>query len=153
MAGVQIDLIVRGICCLRPGLPGVSEGIRVHSVIGRYLEHSRVFYFQNGGKAEVWAGSADWMNRNLRGRVEVVFPIEDPRHRDRLYGELQLCMGDRVKGRALQADGSYVRLKPLDGKSRLSFQDALMALAQGRDTGMELPHLPAQPNGESGAAA
>ena len=141
MAGVEIDLIVRGICCLRPGLLGISERIRVHSIIGRYLEHSRVFYFHNGGEDEVWAGSADWMNRNLRRRVEVVFPVEDPRLKDRLYGELQMCLGDRVKGRQLQSDGSYVRLEPEVGDTPMSFQDIMMALAQGKDVGVSPVHL------------
>ena len=129
-AGVQINLIVRGICCLRPGLPGVSENIRVYSIIGRYLEHSRVCYFANGGEPEVWAGSADWMNRNLRGRVEVVFPIEDEDLKKRAYEELlQLCLRDRVKSRILNSDGTYARLRPDDGKAGLSVQDALMQIA------------------------
>ena len=134
-AGVQIDLIVRGICCLRPGLPGVSENIRVYSIIGRYLEHSRVFYFANGGDREVWAGSADWMNRNLRGRVEVVFPIESESLKQRIHGELlKLCLSDRVKSRMLQPDGSYTRLLPSsDDGACLSAQDALMRIALGQD--------------------
>ena len=131
IAGVEIDLVVRGICCLRPGMLGISEHIRVYSIIGRYLEHSRVFYFHNGGDAEIWAGSADWMNRNLRGRVEVVFPVEDPGLKDRLYKELQLCLSDRVKARLLQSDGSYLRLEPLPGEPALSFQDSLMEIARG----------------------
>ncbi len=131
IAGVEIDLVVRGICCLRPGILGISEHIRVYSIIGRYLEHSRVFYFHNGGDAEIWAGSADWMNRNLRGRVEVVFPVEDPGLKDRLYKELQLCLSDRVKARLLQSDGSYLRLEPLPGEPALSFQDSLMEIARG----------------------
>ena len=110
---------------------GISEHIRVYSIIGRYLEHSRVFYFHNGGDAEIWAGSADWMNRNLRGRVEVVFPVEDPGLKDRLYKELQLCLSDRVKARLLQSDGSYLRLDPLPGEPALSFQDSLMEIARG----------------------
>ena len=134
-AGVQIDLIVRGICCLRPGLPGVSENIRVYSIIGRYLEHSRVFYFANGGDREVWAGSADWMNRNLRGRVEVVFPIESESLKQRIYGELlKLCLSDRVKSRMLQPDGSYTRLQPSsDEGACVSAQDTLMLIALGQD--------------------
>ena len=131
IAGVEIDLVVRGICCLRPGMLGISEHIRVYSIIGRYLEHTRVFYFHNGGDAEIWAGSADWMNRNLRGRVEVVFPVEAPELKDRLYKELQLCLSDRVKARLLQSDGSYLRLEPLPGEPSLSFQDTLMEVARG----------------------
>ena len=137
IAGVEIDLVVRGICCLRPGMPGISEQIRVHSIIGRFLEHSRVFYFHNDGDSRIWAGSADWMNRNLRGRIEVVFPIEDPELKDRVFNELLLCLNDRVKARLLQPDGSYIRAEPLPNESALSSQDALMSIAQGHN--IELP--------------
>jgi polyphosphate kinase len=132
-AGVKIDLIVRGICCLRPGLPRISEHIRVYSIIGRYLEHSRAYFFANAGQGEVWAGSADWMNRNLRGRVEVIFPIEDPELKERVLQELlALCLRDRVKARALQPDGTYVRLRPGPDEPALCMQDALMDLALGK---------------------
>lgn len=132
-AGVQIDLIVRGICCLRAGVPGVSDNIRVYSIIGRFLEHSRVFYFANGGQPEFWLGSADWMNRNLRNRVEVVFPIEDPELQQRVFREgLELCLMDRVKCRAMQPDGTYVRRQPAPGEPRLCMQEALMELAMGK---------------------
>lgn len=144
--GVQIDLIVRGICCLRPGLPGISENIRVYSIIGRYLEHSRVYYFANAGKMEIWAGSADWMNRNLRGRVEVCFPIEDKKLKERIFSELlQLCLLDRAKARFLQADGNYKRLHPKKGEQTLNMQNTLMQIALGE--GPELPDLPASNNG------
>ena len=137
-AGVQIDLIVRGICCLRPGLAGVSENIRVYSIIGRYLEHSRVCYFANGGEIEVWAGSADWMNRNLRGRVEVVFPIEDEGLKKRVHDELlKLCLLDRVKSRLLSPDGTYVRLRPEEGQTALSVQDVLMQIAMGEEVDVD----------------
>src|SRR5579883_1759959 len=86
--GVQIDLIVRGMCCLRPGVPGLSENIRVVSIVGRFLEHSRIFYFQNGGEEEVYIGSADWMARNLDRRVEVVVPVEDPDLRAKLRDQV-----------------------------------------------------------------
>ncbi|MEE2659792.1 MAG: polyphosphate kinase 1 [Candidatus Latescibacterota bacterium] len=140
MAGVEIDLVVRGICCLRPGLPGVSERIRVYSIIGRFLEHSRVFYFANGGNPEIWVGSADWMNRNLRGRVEVVFPIEEPRIKERLHRFLQLCLADRYKARMCQADGSYARLNA-DGVPGLAVQDTLLELSRGVELNLDLPPL------------
>ena len=129
-AGVQIDLIVRGICCLRAGVEGVSEHIRVYSIIGRFLEHSRVFYFANGGQEEVWLGSADWMNRNLRGRVEVVFPIEDEEHKRRIYHDLiELALDDRSKGRLMQSDGTYLRRTPSESDLPLGMQEHLMNLA------------------------
>ena len=147
--GVQIDLIVRGICCLRPGLPGVSENIRVYSIIGRLLEHSRVFYFANGGDMEIWAGSADWMNRNLRGRVEVVFPIEDPDLKQRLYRELlELALADRVKARQLQADGTYTRLSPTGDDPPICMQEVLMRLAQGEESLQEITSTSISGNGE-----
>ncbi|MEE2728614.1 MAG: RNA degradosome polyphosphate kinase, partial [Candidatus Latescibacterota bacterium] len=131
-AGVQIDLIVRGICCLRAGVEGVSEHIRVYSIIGRFLEHSRVFYFANGGQEEVWLGSADWMNRNLRGRVEVVFPIEDEEHKRRIYHDLiELALEDRSKGRLMQSDGTYLRRTPNQSDPALGMQELLMDLASG----------------------
>ncbi len=109
-AGVKVDLIVRGICCLRPGVKGVSEHITVRSVVDRFLEHSRIFYFENACQPEVFVGSADWMPRNFFRRVEVVFPIEDGNLRDRVQRELlDLVLADNVKSRLLQTDGSYVR--------------------------------------------
>ena len=111
-AGVPIDLIVRGICCLRPGLPGVSETIRVISIIGRFLEHSRAFYFRNGGDEEVYIGSADWMPRNLDRRIEAVAPIEDPAHRETLRDLLQLMWQDNRQAWELQPDGTYVQRRP-----------------------------------------
>jgi polyphosphate kinase len=110
-AGVQIDLIVRGVCMLRPGVAGLSENIRVRSIVGRFLEHSRIFYFANGGEAEVYIGSADWMLRNLDRRIEVVCPVENPRLRDYLKDEvLDAYLKDNVNARELQADGSYRRV-------------------------------------------
>ena len=132
-AGVQIDLIVRGICCLRPGLEGISDNIRVYSIIGRFLEHSRIFYFANGGDMEIWMGSADWMNRNLRGRVEVVFPVEDEELKRRTYRELvELCLSDRLKCRQLDAEGRYTRRTARNGEAQVNLQEALMQIAQGR---------------------
>ncbi|HMV47595.1 MAG TPA: polyphosphate kinase 1 [Blastocatellia bacterium] len=115
--GVPIDLIVRGICCLRPGWPGKSATIRVGSIVGRFLEHSRIYRFLNGGDEEIYLGSADLMNRNLDRRVEVLFPIEDPRLRERIVNEiLEPALEDNVKMRWLQMDGSYSRPRNPDAK-------------------------------------
>lgn len=109
-AGVHIDLLVRGICCLRPGIPGVSENIRVTSVVGRFLEHSRIFYFKNGGQEEIFLGSADVMQRNLNRRVETVFPVENERLARYLRDEiLTTYLYDNVKARLMQPDGTYIR--------------------------------------------
>src|SRR5437588_60458 len=112
-AEVTVDLIVRGICCLRPKVPGLSDYIRVISIVGRFLEHSRIYYFENGGQPELFLSSADWMPRNFLRRVEVAFPIETPPLRDHIINEvLPRFLNDRVKARELQPDGSYRRLKP-----------------------------------------
>src|SRR6266403_1116588 len=112
-AEVTVDLIVRGICCLRPKVPGLSDYIRVISIVGRFLEHSRIYYFENGGQPELFLSSADWMPRNFLRRVEVAFPIETPPLRDHIINEvLPRFLNDRVKSRELQPDGSYRRLKP-----------------------------------------
>lgn len=112
-AGVRIDLIVRGVCCLRPGVPGVSERIQVRSIVGRFLEHTRVFHFRNGGKEELWLSSADWMDRNFFRRVEACFPIEDPDLRKQIMKEgLELYLADNTQAWALHRDGHYQRLKP-----------------------------------------
>ena len=133
-AGVEIDLIVRGICCLRAGLPGISDNIRVYSIIGRFLEHSRVFYFANGGSEEIWLGSADWMNRNLRGRVEVVFPILNQELRQRIYRELlELALADHVKSRQMQSDGTYIRRAANPDHQEAGMQERLMRLALGEN--------------------
>jgi polyphosphate kinase len=116
-AGVKIDLIVRGICCLRPAVPGLSENIRVVSIVGRFLEHSRVYYFENAGDFVLYLSSADWMPRNLIRRVEVAFPVEDPALRKEIVNEvLPAFLNDRVKARQLQPDGTYVRLHPGEGE-------------------------------------
>src|SRR5207237_6723587 len=123
-AGVKIDLICRGICALRPGIPGISENIRVISIVDRFLEHSRIFYFGNGGDAQVYIGSADWMDRNLSRRVEVVFPIEQTDLKHRLIGEyLATSMADNVKARELMADGSWKRVEPAAGQPRVRNQE------------------------------
>ncbi len=122
-AGVEIDLIVRGICMLRPGVPGLSENIRVRSIIGRFLEHSRVFYFANDGNEEVYIGSADWMPRNLNRRIEVICPVNDPRLRKYLQDEvLQAYLRDNVNARELQPDGSYERVPVKADEARFDSQ-------------------------------
>jgi polyphosphate kinase len=127
-AGVEIDLIIRGMCMLRPGVKGFSERIRVRSIVGRFLEHSRIFSFANDGQPEVYCGSADWMPRNLFERCEVVFPVEDPALSDRIRNEiLGSYLADNVKARLLQPDGSYIRA-PKNGQP-FSAQEHLMALA------------------------
>ena len=126
-AGVKLDLLVRGMCCLLPGVKNISENIRVLSMVGRYLEHSRIYYFQNNGKEEIYLGSADLMDRNLNRRVEVVFPVENPRHVHHLRENvLGAYLRDNLRARAMQADGTYQRLTPKDGKDKLDVQDWLM---------------------------
>src|ERR1700731_3758828 len=118
-AGVKIDLIVRGICALRPGVRGVSDHITVRSIVGRFLEHSRIYYFSNGGQEEVYLGSADWMPRNLYERVEVVFPVKDELLRERVRQEiLESYLADNLKSRFLQKDGSYIRAWQAQGKRK-----------------------------------
>ncbi|HEX8991407.1 MAG TPA: polyphosphate kinase 1 [Anaerolineales bacterium] len=127
-AGVQVELLVRGICCLKPGIKGVSENIKVRSVLGRYLEHSRIFYFRNGGQEEIYLGSADLMPRNLNHRVEVMFPVQSPEEirylRDHV---LQTYFKDHSQTRILQSDGTYKRLQPKAGDTTLGVQDWLMS--------------------------
>ncbi|MBN1772236.1 MAG: polyphosphate kinase 1 [Deltaproteobacteria bacterium] len=128
-AGVRVDLLVRGMCCLRPGVPGLSDRITVGSIVGRFLEHSRIYWFQNGGAEEVYLGSADLMPRNLNRRVEVLFPVESPalvRHlRDVV---LETYLRDNVRARRMQPDGSYVRLRPGEGETPLDSQQRLLEL-------------------------
>lgn len=121
-AGVKIQLIVRGICCLKAGVPGLSENIEVHSIVGNFLEHSRIFLFENGGNQEVYMGSADWMPRNLDRRVEILFPVEDERLKERLIHILDVQLADNVKAYLLQADGTYVR-KSLRGRQKVNAQE------------------------------
>ncbi len=128
-AGVKIDIACRGICSLRPGIPGVSENVRVISVVDRFLEHSRIFYFENGGAPEVYVGSADWMDRNLSRRVEVVFPIEAPDLKQRVVDALKTTLADNVKARELRPDGSYLRLAPADGQPRVRSQSRFLELS------------------------
>jgi len=122
-ADVTIDLIVRGICCLRPRVPRLSENIRVISIVGRFLEHSRIFYFENAGQPRVFLSSADWMPRNFFRRIELAFPVENPVLRDQIINEvLPSLLHDRVKARELQADGTYLRLKPEGTEPRAQAQ-------------------------------
>ncbi len=122
-AGVKIDLIVRGVCCLRPGVPGVSENIRVISVIGRFLEHSRVYYFHNGGRYQIYLGSADLMRRNLDRRVEVLFPVEDAGLKRQVRDDLlEVYLRDTAQAHELQSDGTYRRLHPAAGEAAFSAQ-------------------------------
>ncbi len=131
-AGVEIDLIVRGSCRLRPGLPGRSETMRVISIVGRFLEHARIFYFANGGRSEYFIGSADWMARNLDSRVEAIVPVEDPRVQEELKAILDLQLGDNVKAWDMRPDGSYVQRRPADGEEARSSQELLMQRALER---------------------
>src|SRR6201997_3277240 len=142
-AGVEIDLIVRGICALRPGIRGVSDHIRVRSIVGRFLEHSRIYYFANGGDEQVYIGSADWMPRNLYDRVEVLTPLKDVMLRDRVRQEiLEAYLADNLKTRILMRDGSYRRAWQHPGSKRptkppttgFNAQDFLIALAEGKQT-------------------
>lgn len=129
-AGVRIDLICRGICALRPGLPGVSENIRVISIVDRFLEHSRIFYFGNGGDPQVYVGSADWMDRNLSRRVEVVWPIEQPDLKQRLIREvLATSLADNTKARELLPDGTYRRLTATAEQMRVRSQEKFLEMA------------------------
>ncbi|ABS24787.1 polyphosphate kinase 1 [Anaeromyxobacter sp. Fw109-5] len=140
-AGVQVDLLVRGICCLRPGVPGATENVRVTSVVGRFLEHSRIFWFRNAGAEEVYLGSADLMRRNLSRRVEVLFPVTDPalvRHlRDRV---LATYLADNRRARRMRADGEYERIRPADGEPPVDAQARLLAS----------PSAPVPPDGRDG---
>jgi len=129
-AGVEVRLVVRGTCCLRPGIPGLSDNIRVRSILGRFLEHSRVYHFHNNGETETWASSADWMERNLFQRVEVCFPIAEPRFAERvLHESVTLAFEDNIQAWELHADGSYRLRYPADGEQRLSAQEYLMEQA------------------------
>jgi polyphosphate kinase len=146
-AGVRIDLNIRGICCLRPGIPGLSETIRVTSIVDKYLEHSRISYFQNAESPEVYLTSADWMPRNFRRRVELMFPIEDPRLVSRLVdGILGVYLSDNVKARRMRPDGTYERVRPEPDEPRVraqvEFQNMARELA-GPDEALRAPAVTA----------
>lgn len=125
-AGVGIDLIIRGTCSLRPGLEGISDNIKVISIIGRFLEHSRIFYFYNGGQEEVYIGSADWMSRNLNRRVEAVTPIKDPDIAKELQEILGIMLSDNRKAWDLQSDGQYIQRHPPENTPELIAHDIFM---------------------------
>jgi len=132
-AGVEIDLVVRGACALRPGVPGFSENIRVRSILGRFLEHHRVWYFENGGEPDVWLASADWMGRNLFRRIEVAFPVLDPQLRSRVIDEgLDIYLADNVDAWDLHADGAWVKRRPKKGERAISAQATLLERMAGR---------------------
>jgi len=132
-AGVKIDLIVRGICCLRPGVPRLSENINVISIIGRFLEHSRIFYFYNNGKEELFVGSADLMQRNLDRRVEIIFPIESQKIKQHIINSiLKIALKDNIKARVMKPNGKYEFKKPGDTEEKISFQDWLMKKSVSR---------------------
>ncbi len=151
-AGVEIDLIVRGICSLRPGVKRLSERIRVRSIVGRFLEHSRIFWFANGGDEELYCGSADWMPRNLFERCEVVFPVRDPQIRARVRDEiLTAYLADTVKARVLRSDGTYARLREPGregGPGPFNAQEFFIAVAEGRTDADSIPR--AQSSGQPG---
>src|SRR5665213_876931 len=142
-AGVDIDLIIRGVCTLRPGVKGLSDRIRVRSIVGRFLEHSRIFHFANGGENETYIGSADWMPRNLFERCEVVFPVRDAAAKIRIHDEiLAALLADTVKARVQQSDGSYLRAaKSEKDAAPFSCQDFLMKLAEGKADVSEIPRI------------
>lgn len=141
-AGVRIDLICRGICSLRPNVPGISDNIRIISIVDRFLEHSRIFYFGNDGDPQVYIGSADWMDRNLSRRVEVVFPIEMPELKQRLIREiLATSLADNAKARLLRPDGSYERLHPIDAQRLVRSQACFLDMAL-QNAARSLPETP-----------
>ena len=144
-AGVKIDMIVRGICCLQPGVPGVSENISVRSIIGRFLEHSRIFYFYNDGQEDLFLSSADWMPRNLDRRVELMFPVDDAAIWQRVMDVLNLELEDTEKARLLGPDGLYTRIDRR-GKQRIESQQELcrlaMAAAEGKPVAVDFRFEP-----------
>ena len=150
-AGVKIDLIIRGICCLKVGIPGVSENITVRSIVGTFLEHCRIFYFENAGKSEVYCGSADWMPRNLERRVEILFPVEDPKLKEKLIHILDVQMADTMKAQVLLSDGSYEKVdrrgkEPVTAQE-VFCQEAMEAAAEedkGKDSRVFIPEMHAE---------
>lgn len=148
-AGVKIDLIVRGICCLKVGIPGVSENISVISIVGNFLEHSRIFYFENGGNVDVYMGSADWMPRNLDRRVEIIFPVLEDSLKEKAIHILDVELKDNVKARVLESDGNYVRIdkrgKSLINSQRVLVEEAELAIPRSDDGQKGRIFVPAEP--------
>ena len=148
-AGVQIDLIVRGICCLKVGIPGVSENIRVRSIVGNFLEHSRIFYFYNDGMEEIYMGSADWMPRNLDRRVEILFPVEDERLKSSVKHILDVELADNTKANVLTAEGVYEKIdkrgKTLVNSQEQFCKEAVEAVPKQADVFKDRVFVPAEP--------
>jgi polyphosphate kinase len=143
-AGVTIDLIVRGICVLRPGVPGISSHITVRSIVGRFLEHSRIFYFSGGGEGKCFLSSADWMPRNLNNRVELFYPVETEFHRNRILGVLEMLMADNQKSHEMKSDGSYRRRKK-NGRPQVNAQDEMVRTARDNAANASPPIWQVQP--------
>ena len=147
-AGVKIDLIIRGICCLKVGIPGVSENITVRSIVGNYLEHSRIFYFYSDGREQIFMGSADWMPRNLDKRVEIVFPVEDADIKEQVKHILHMQLEDNVKAHVLQPDGTYEKIdkrgKQLVNSQEYFCQDADRKAQTPVAPGKERVFIPAE---------
>ena len=145
-AGVKIDLIVRGICCLKAGIQGLSDNITVRSIVGDFLEHSRVFYFENAGRSEVYCASSDWMPRNLERRVEIMFPIKDENLKSRVIGILDTLLADTVKARVELSDGNYERIdkrgKELMCAQRYFCEQAMAATNSGKESGNNRVFIP-----------
>ncbi len=128
-AGVKIDLFIRGICCLRPGMPGISENIQVTSIVGRFLEHSRIYYFNNAGNEEIYLGSADLMPRNIDRRVEVLFPVQDPNMIKHIYDDILISYSkDNTKARKMLPDGTYIRVQPKNNEEQYSIQSRFISI-------------------------
>ena len=148
-AGVKIDLIVRGICCLKVGIPGVSENITVRSIVGNFLEHSRIFYFENGGNIDVYMGSADWMPRNLDRRVEIIFPVLEDALKEKAVHILEVELADNVKARVMEPDGNYVRVdkrgKQLVNSQRVFVEEAEQVVPKDTESQKGRVFIPAEP--------
>jgi len=136
-AGVEIELIVRGICCLKPGIKGLSENIKVRSIVGRYLEHSRIYYFYNDGKEEIYISSGDWMYRNLNKRVETMGIVEDSDIQQEIKEILDLYLKDNVKAKILQSDGSYKLNNIKENEKRVNAQEELVQFTHNKNKNLE----------------